>query len=665
MKKLLLILLVLSSNFGLSQSAIFYSGSNITLSGTVYVPLSGGGVSSSRESSVVSPIALNAPISNLFVSVSPSPGVGNSVTITLRDNFNNQSLSCTISGGSTSCSDLVHSFTPNAGDLLSWQIMPGGVPFLSVAIGAQVGYPGINSFSTTQTDVSNGVCGVGNGAVNSKYPNLTAAVNDSNCVTIEVAAKSGCYSEAWTTGLRVHGTLVIRFKGCANINQNGNNPLTLPGGTANDSFTLVSDFPISAHANGTNSGVTFSGYTGTTAAMSFGSPTSATLNITVRGVNILMSSAGVGAAAIDLINTASNVIEDINCTIIAANSVCVLLDGGGAGGFTKTTHILRGNFTGNVGANQSLIKGQNGAPDTYIQGGDYNVNGASGVCWAAASNSVEFHLQGANCDTAAQAITEVGNADRITGWYRVDAGVTALGTITSGTYQAFCENCTFNSPLLTDNGGNASHLTPDGLALNSTLWRLVCTGTTCSIVDVAGGHSPIVINTGGNMFLGTVGQFTIDNNGRIIPSSTQGIRGTTTNDNANAASIGEVISSTIATGSSVSLSTGTTSNVTSISLTAGDWDCTGAVDFTFGATTNYTNLVGGISTTSATLGGQDANFDFETPGAVPTATADSTFVVPVVRESLASTTTVFLVTQATFTVSTLKAYGTIRCRRMR
>jgi hypothetical protein len=36
-----------------------------------------------------------------------------------------------------------------------------------------------------------------------------------------------------------------------------------------------------------------------------------------------------------------------------------------------------------------------------------------------------------------------------------------------------------------------------------------------------------------------------------------------------------------------------------------------------------------------------------------------------VRLSIAATTTVFLVAQCTFTVSTLSAYGTIRARRMR
>lgn len=154
--------------------------------------------------------------------------------------------------------------------------------------------------------------------------------------------------------------------------------------------------------------------------------------------------------------------------------------------------------------------------------------------------------------------------------------------------------------------------------------------------------------------------------GALTPQTTGGIVGTTAANSANAGSVGEVATCTIATGSSVTLGTGTTSNVCSINtLSAGDWDCNGAVDFTFGATTSYTNLVGSISTTTATLGAQDSKFDYETAANVPTASADATWVLPTVRVNISSATQVFLVAQATFSISSLKAYGTLRCRRMR
>jgi len=141
--------------------------------------------------------------------------------------------------------------------------------------------------------------------------------------------------------------------------------------------------------------------------------------------------------------------------------------------------------------------------------------------------------------------------------------------------------------------------------------------------------------------------------------------GTTTNDNAAAGIVGEYGTATIATGASISLSTTVGANVTSLSLTAGDWDVSGAVDYTFGATTNFTALRQGISTVSATLGGQDTFSVLALAGNVPTAAVDMALLTPIVRLSLNATTTIYLVTQCVFTVSTLKAYGTIRARRMR
>lgn len=153
--------------------------------------------------------------------------------------------------------------------------------------------------------------------------------------------------------------------------------------------------------------------------------------------------------------------------------------------------------------------------------------------------------------------------------------------------------------------------------------------------------------------------------GTLTPSQTNGIVGTTTNNSANAGSVGELLSATIATGSSVSLTTNTAANVTSVSLTAGDWDCHAVVDYTFGATTSYSALQQGISTSSATLGAQDTFTSVVVAANVPGSATDSAMSTPLVRLSLSGTTTTFLVTKALFTVSTLKAYGTIRCRRVR
>lgn len=366
--------------------------------------------------------------------------------------------------------------------------------------------------------VINSACVVGEivgGVV--KYANIAAAVADSNCVVIELPAVPGCYQETWSSGLTVHGKLVIRVKGCATINQNGNNPLTLPSGTANDNFSLLTDFPISAHANGSNSGVTFSGYTGTGAAIKIGDNANPTLNANIRGVNIDLTSAGIGAVGISLNNTTDSIVEDVNCGMNANNQGCILLDG--TGGFTGVLHLNRITYTGNTGSGQFGIRGQNLVTDVMIQGGNGNLNGASSICYDA-ENSTEFHFQGPNCNAASQAIKEVGSLSRLTGWIRIDSGVTSFGTVTSGAFFVFCENCSSSTPF-TDSGGNASFLTADGLALNSTKWRIVGTSTSFSIKDGAASTSPFSCNTGGNCFLGeAANQIILDNNGSLFISGT-------------------------------------------------------------------------------------------------------------------------------------------------
>lgn len=137
---------------------------------------------------------------------------------------------------------------------------------------------------------------------------------------------------------------------------------------------------------------------------------------------------------------------------------------------------------------------------------------------------------------------------------------------------------------------------------------------------------------------------------------------TATNDNAAAGSIGEYVSASVAPGSAVSLTTATDKNVTSISLTAGDWDVCGTVDFALtGATA--TDAYAGISTTTDTLGGQDTYSN-----RVMSLTAVTDTIVqptPLVRLSLAATTTVYLVAKAEFSAGTEAAYGSIRARRAR
>ena len=134
------------------------------------------------------------------------------------------------------------------------------------------------------------------------------------------------------------------------------------------------------------------------------------------------------------------------------------------------------------------------------------------------------------------------------------------------------------------------------------------------------------------------------------------IGGTGTNGNALAGFVGEVISNTA---SGVSLSGNIAANITSISLTAGDWDVMGSVNYVpaTGTTTNYT--ITSISVNSAT------HATYITSGGARIASTASAYAAPTTRISIASTTTVYLVGTAQFSVSTMTAGGLIYARRRR
>lgn len=144
------------------------------------------------------------------------------------------------------------------------------------------------------------------------------------------------------------------------------------------------------------------------------------------------------------------------------------------------------------------------------------------------------------------------------------------------------------------------------------------------------------------------------------------IQGTNTNDDAATGYVGELITSSVASGSAVSLSTGTAADVTSITLTAGDWDVWGDIQFLSAATTTITSGSASISTTSATgdfTAGYFGNFNY--PSGTVLGVSNTTAKAGVRRMTVSSNTTVYLVAFQTFGTSTLKGWGFLGARRRR
>lgn len=153
----------------------------------------------------------------------------------------------------------------------------------------------------------------------------------------------------------------------------------------------------------------------------------------------------------------------------------------------------------------------------------------------------------------------------------------------------------------------------------------------------------------------------------MLARKSQWPAGTPTNDSAGVGEVGEYITASLASGSATSLVSATAKTVISISLTAGDWDVEGIVDYIFGATTNVLALNAGTSIVNNTLGADDtfAGITNATAGIVYNGTYKYRIVAPRQRISINATTTVYLIAYGDFSVSTLTAHGMIRARRVR
>ncbi len=145
------------------------------------------------------------------------------------------------------------------------------------------------------------------------------------------------------------------------------------------------------------------------------------------------------------------------------------------------------------------------------------------------------------------------------------------------------------------------------------------------------------------------------------------ILGTTTNDSASAGYNGEYISTNKLVANEVSLSNATTTDVMTITLSAGDWDVEGAVAFDFGAAT-VTKLSCAVSATSATLptaGSQTGIARLIVATVTLTDAAGIELPTGTVRMSVTGTPTIYLVARPTFSAGTLAGYGFLRARRVR
>lgn len=156
--------------------------------------------------------------------------------------------------------------------------------------------------------------------------------------------------------------------------------------------------------------------------------------------------------------------------------------------------------------------------------------------------------------------------------------------------------------------------------------------------------------------------------GSVQPSSTAGIVGTTAGDSANAGSVGEIIQSDVPIGSKVTLTSGAISNIASVSLTPGDWSCTGSlVLISGGSSTVVQSYQGWLSTASAATPSSYEAVGYASVYGQSISNTPAPIGVNLgpVRFNSSSSQTVYMETNTAFTTSAEFAYGLLSCRRVR
>lgn len=142
--------------------------------------------------------------------------------------------------------------------------------------------------------------------------------------------------------------------------------------------------------------------------------------------------------------------------------------------------------------------------------------------------------------------------------------------------------------------------------------------------------------------------------------------GESTTGSATAGNVGEYVESVLNSGSAIAAGATTVGkNLTSISLTAGDWEVQGVIMWVPANTTVLTNTTASVSLTTGTgdiTNGRVSFWQGSITGVGNTTHSNGTISC---RFSLSGTTTIFLVGTATYTTSTLNMYGMIKARRAR
>ena len=367
--------------------------------------------------------------------------------------------------------------------------------------------------------------------------------------------------------------------------------------------------------------------------------------------------------------------------------------GGGAkiptAGISGLTNTSSGIFVAN-GANASLVRTLTGTSNEITVTNGTGVSGNPTLSLPSALTFTGKTVTGGTFSSPTLTGTPIADVLQTSGSSGValkNSGGTTVLTVGSAnsTNSTFAGAVNINGTEAATSISNTQTLTNKTLNLtNNTLTGTIAQfNTACSDADFAtlAGSETLTnktLNLTNNTLTGTIAQFNTacsDADFATLAGSetltnkvltTPRIVGVTNASSATAGDVGEYQSVTVLSGAAVALTSTVVANITSISLTAGDWDVMGNCVWQGTGSTSWTQVDAQINTSSAAFA------TFPCSGAAMRHTtaalvASTPFVHTLgnLRFNVSSTQSVYLNASATFSASTGAAYGFLGARRRR
>lgn len=495
-----------------------------------------------------------------------------------------------------------------------------------------------------------------------KFPGLTLGAFLKIDSTTGYVTNVTRLSTVGTTNISLTGQLFADSINLTNglIFAAGAGAITHIAGPSDQPLKITATVPVQASASVAGNGLTLNAANATAGSSSAGAAAGGSVTITAGNAARLTSGSASGGNV--SISGGNGVGGSGGSVSISGGNGTVAGDAGGSltltsgntfgGAFSGNislsvpASVAAGNITlsiGNASASQagsvSITSGN--TADAAHSGGSVTITSGSNTSSASQSNGGPFSILAGNGSSNSSATGTAGTGGAITitgGTGGVESGTT---TAVGGAGSAIT--------LTTGAGGNATGASGTRTGGNSGTLTLA-TGAAGTGASANGTVGSIVLSPGGST--------------TVLTANTDGVsfKGTIAVGNATAGNVGEFVSSLVAVGSPVALTTATAANVTSISLTAGDWDVDGNINFSASSAT-VTGTSGGITATSATVP-TDGSEVYSGVQVTLLSETDSV-TIPRKRINVNSTTTVYLVGKSTFSAGSVGAFGSINARRVR